>query len=106
MAVPVWGRRLLGGARLRALGAPRSIVILGVVLPVVWVVLSRLVVPFDGTLHYFEPRGAGARQGLLLAWVSDATGLDARDVVLAVDGRDVDGRAVDGTPGRRELRGC
>jgi hypothetical protein len=90
VAVPVRGHSgLRGSSHLRDVVGARSIVVVGVVLPVVWVVLSRLIVPYDGTLHYFEPRDAGGERGVVLAWASSAGPLHAGDVVVAVDARGV-----------------
>jgi two-component system, NarL family, sensor kinase len=61
---------------------------LALVLPVLWVVTSRLTVPSDGTLHYFE-RKNGSPPGVVLAWASRDGPLRSGDVVVAIGGRPV-----------------
>lgn len=76
--------RSAGGARRERL-LPAAVVLVGLALPVVWIVLSRVLPPSDGTLHYFlSVPSAG---GVSLTRSGAGGPLEPGDEVIAVNGR-------------------
>src|SRR3954467_8473042 len=81
-----FGRGLDGaGSRGSQRILPLTLVLMGIALPVLWITVSRLLPPSDGTVHYFLPKPPGG--GLTLVRTFDGAQLRPGDRVVAINGR-------------------